>query len=152
MQNSTYTPKRFEDLNADCCMVNDQGCQATIPAGTTGNMDLKLIDDHLLTGVQISAHGSAFGDSINLQVIDKDLIIESAYGHAIAVVKYPNYPVLRQFSTNWKINSDTQMKLDKEKLYPAKVIAGLYLRATYTSTGSTDVDLIANYELHILTV
>ena len=147
MINSTYIPKRYDDLNADSCMVDDQGIQGSIPAGTTANIDLKITDDHLITGVQMSANNANFGDSVSLQVVDKDEMLEAIYGSAITA-EYPNYPILRQFATNWRINSDTQVKLDKDKLYPAKIIDGLYLRVVYTSTGSTDVDIITNYELH----
>ena len=124
MINSTYTPKRFEDLNADSCMVDNIGIQGTAAAGTTTNIDLKLTDDHLITGMDVSADNATFGDTVSLQVVDKDLMLEGIYGAGITTM-YPNYPILRQFGTNFGINSDTQIKLSKTHSYPAKIIAGL---------------------------
>lgn len=147
MINSTYAPKRFEDLNADGCMLNEQGVQDTVTAGQTTFIDLTLTDDHLLTGLQISANGTSFGDTINLQVVDKGSMLQNLYGSAITTM-YPNYPVLRQFGTNIALCSDQQFKIEKEKMYPAKVIGGLTLRVIYHSIGSTNVNVAVNYELH----
>jgi len=145
MINSTYSPKRFEDLNADTCMLNAQGISGTAIAGTATNIDLHITDDHIFTGMTVMANSSAFGDTLTLQVVDKDSLLANIPGIS---TMYPNYPVLRQFGTNLCIVSDAQTKLTKEGTYPAKVIAGLYIRIIYTSVGSINVDLSVNYELH----
>ena len=148
MINSKFAPINYDILNIKDCMVNNQGVQQTISNGITGNIDLKLTDDHLLTGVQVIVDKSVFGDTLNLQVCDKDLMLQGVYGAAITTM-YPNYPILRQFATNWVVNSDCQIKISKEKLYPAKIYAGLYLRCSYTSTGTVPVNVAVNYDLHI---
>jgi hypothetical protein len=152
MINSTYAPKRFDDLNADCCMVNNMGVSITVTAGSTGTLDLLLSDDHLITGLELMAMNSNFGDLVTLQVVDTNNMLLNAYGSAYVTANYPQYPVLRQFATNCVVNSDTQVKLIKEKTYPAKVNAGLTIRCLYTSKGSSDVNLAINYELHKLLV
>src|ERR1019366_4247485 len=134
MINSTYVPKRFEDLNSDTCILNAQGAAGTITAGTTANIDLQLTDDHIFTGMTVLATNSVFGDTATLQVVDKDSILASIPGISIM---YPTYPIMRQFGTNLNLPADVQTKIDKEGMYPAKVIAGLYIRLIYTSTGTS---------------
>jgi hypothetical protein len=151
MINSNYVAKRYEDLNADTCMVNNQSVQSTVAAGQSANIDLKLTDDHFITGSILLANNANFGDVVTLQVMDRDLNLQGIYGAGITTM-YPNYPVLRQFVTNWGVSADTQLKIDKTHSYPAKIMAGLYLRAIYTSTGTSNVNVILNYELHIVLV
>lgn len=151
MQNSTYVPKRFEDLNSDTCMLNSQGLTHTATAGVSTNLDYKLLDDHILTGLELLANSSNFGDTTTLQVVDKDLMLQGIYGAGITTM-YPAYPVLRQFGTNINLPSDTQLKINKQGVYPARIITGLYLRLIYNSTGSTDVSVAVNYVLHKLLV
>jgi hypothetical protein len=151
MINSTYVAKRFEDLNSDACMLNAQSATATIAAGSTTNVDLQLTDDHFITGLEAVANNSNFGDTVTMQIVDNDNVLPTAYGAYWTTeqpILYPTYPILRQFATNWAINSDTQLKFAQTALYPAKVIAGLTVRAIYTSTGTTNVNVAMNYELH----
>ena len=153
MINSTYAPKRYEDLNSDSCTVDNQTIQDVADAGTSTNIDLKLTDDHLITGIQLIVENANFGDTVTMQVVDNDGVLPTVYGPywtAEQPVLYPNYPVLRQFATNWGLSSDVQVKFDEGQLYPAKIIAGLYIRIIYTSTGTSNVNVIANYRLHMV--
>src|SRR5271165_1961125 len=102
MINSTYVAKRFEDLNADSCMVDAQSVQGTVTAGQTANIDLKLNDDHFITGLEVVANNSNFGDTVTMQVVDTDGVLPAKYGAywtSQQPILYPNYPVLRQFAT-----------------------------------------------------
>lgn len=151
MVNSTYTPKRFEDLNSDAVMLNGQCAAGTATAGAATNIDLQLTDDHIITGMTVIANGSNFGDTVTMQVIDNAGIVSAMYGvnwTAMQPTLYPNYPILRQFATNIMLPSDIQTKINKEAMYPAKVLANLYLRLIYSSTGTTNVSVAVNYELH----
>lgn len=86
-----------------------------------------------MDGIEYFAEDSKVGDHITLQVIDKD------------GVYYPAGTVLDEFGTNWGIlpNQSTI------KLYKAKLIPGLYIRVSYTSTGTTDINFICNLFRHM---
>lgn len=130
MINSTYNPIQVYDLDKRKISTNNTGVIHTCAAGVSTNVDLTLSDDQLLTGLQIVADGSAFGDSIDMQVV-----------HPIA-------GVVAQFATSVFINADKQEKVNELTNYPAKLQAGLSLRCVYHSTGSTDVIVAVNYRLH----
>lgn len=145
MINSTYDPTNVSDFEKTKIQANNMGSLGTIPAGTTASLDLDLTDDNLLTGLQILAKGSNFGDSLKLEVVDKAGTLPNG-------MAFPPNTVLKVFGNNIYLGDDNQMKLDEKSDYPAKVFAGLTFRVIYTSTGSTDVQLIANYHLHLVLV
>lgn len=117
--------------------LDAQGAIATITAGSTGNVDLMLADDVLITGIQLIIHGGIIGDSVNLQVVD----INNVLGFGANTV-------LKQFATNWYVTGVDGESALVEAAYSSKIFAGLCLRVIYTSTGSNDVTVACNYILH----
>lgn len=137
MNNSQYAPTTgtqysSKDLNADF-----QGFKFTATAGVTTTGDYKILNDSLIDGAVVLVKNSALGDKVTLQVIDIDNII--GYGANV---------VLGQYVTNWYINPDSTFQVDLKSAYPAKILAGLYLRVSYTSVGANNVDFLINYKLH----
>ena len=127
--NTTYKPSKVSDFEASKLNANYQSIQGTCTAGTIKNLDMVLTDDHLISGMEVTARGSNFGDTISFQVL-------------------MGATVVNQFVTNWGVCTDTQVKIAKEIAYPAKLYAGLTLRVVYTSTGTVDVNIIINLDLH----
>ena len=139
MINSTANPRKIEQFDSDMVHVNNQGTISTATAGTTTNIDIKLTDDHCLTGGTLRTYGSVFGDYVIFQVVDVDNIL--GYGAGA---------VLGQYCTKWYMRSDAQEQINENTHYPAKIPAGLYLRITYVSIGTTDVQVAIMYRLHKL--
>lgn len=138
MDNSSLQLTNTVDMSSKVVNFNGQGVKGVVDANTTASIDLKMLDDNFITGGMLSVKDAAFGDTVTLQVIDKDNIL--GYGANV---------VLRQFITNWYIMSDTQLQLNLDLSYPAKVLSGLYLRAVYTSTSeSVSPVVVINYYLH----
>jgi hypothetical protein len=88
-----------------------------------------------MTGAWIISNGGNYGDYVNFQVVDASGAFTGTPG-----------TLLNQFATMlyFPPTADTQIDI----VYPAKVLAGMTLRVSYTSTGGTDVFLAINYKLH----
>lgn len=132
--NTTYTPKRISDFEANKLNYNGQHAKGTITAGTTASFDVDLSDDHLITGAWLIVEGGTAGDTAALQVVDKTGAFSGVAG-----------TVLNQF-INWAVPPTCAEQF--EVAYPAKVYAGLTLRLSYTSTGTTDPFVAINFKLH----
>lgn len=141
MINSTYNPLNQNEFDKTKIQVADKSVQGVCPAGETASFDVTLADDHLLMGLQILAKNSNFGDTLTLQVIDIAGTLPNG-------ASFPPNTVLAQFGTTIGVCDDKQEKLNERSVYPAKLLAGLSIRLVYTSTGTTDVNVIANYILH----
>jgi len=133
--NTTYNPPNINSFVKSALTFNAQGVNKTVDAGSTSNLDYVLTDDCLLTGLEFIASTAAYSDTVNLQVIDHSGAITGTAG-----------TVILQPATNWNVapKSNTQFDLT----YPAKLVAGMALRAVYTSTGPDPVFIAVNYKLH----
>lgn len=136
MINSTLRLTQISQFTSDLVHSNNQGISGVATAGATTNIDLKLTDDHFITGGVMRTLTSAFGDYATFQVIDIDGVFA------------PAGTVLGQYTTNWYMRSDAQEQINENIPYPAKIFAGLYLRVIYTSIGSSDVAVNIMYRLH----
>ena len=137
MQNSTLKLSQLSHFASTNVNSDTQGKLQTIPAGTTVSIDFKIIDDSFISGGILLTKNAAFGDKASFQVVDVDNIIG-----------YGNNVVLGQYITNWYMRSDSEMQINENMPYPAKIMSGLYLRIIYTSIGQTDVDIAIIYKLH----
>lgn len=135
--NTSFNPQAISDFEKSKLSLNITGVHSAFTAGTVTNLDLALTDDVLLTGGSVLAKGTNIGDSLTLQVIDLN-----------NVMGYGANAVLSQFVTNWYVATDSERQIDLSIDYPAKVIAGLFLRLKFNSTGSTGGFISANYFLH----
>jgi len=131
-----FNPLKISEFDKVNLTYDAQGVIASCPASQSTPIDFKVVSDHMITGAQLLVSGATWGDSVNFQVVDKD----GKY--------YPANTVLNQFITNWYIQSDSQIQLDKDLVYPAKIPDGVYLRAIYNSVGVTNPQMAINYKLH----
>jgi len=122
-------------VNTDGFRFRGASFTGTATAGQSTSIDFKLIDDRYCNGGRLLVSQTGQEDQITFQVVDKDNIL--GYGAGV---------VLDQFIDGYYIPaSDTlEVKLD----YPAKIIAGLYMRLIYKNTSLTDTIVKCNLFLH----
>ena len=102
------------------------------------DIDYLVSEERYITGVRLIACDAVIGDSVDFQIVDKDNIL--GYGAGV---------VLDTFGESWWIDPTTPTQPDVVVSYPAKILAGLYIRVKYTSIGTADdVDVRANLYLH----
>lgn len=132
---TTFNPLHNDEFNKNALKFDAQGVSTNPTAGTSTNLDLMMTDDCLLNGIELIISGATLGDYVALQVVDTTGAFSGVAG-----------TIMIQPATNWYVSqtSDTQFDI----VYPAKIYAGLTLRAVYTSTGLTSPFLAVNYKLH----
>lgn len=123
MIRSIYAPQTWDEVVVSNIRPNVIGVQASIPSGTTQNVDTKIVDDSLFRGIKLIANNTTFGDTISVRVVD----VDGVYA--------PPGTVLASPVLNFNISSDQQLQADYESIAPFKILGGLYLRVTYNSTG-----------------
>jgi hypothetical protein len=133
--NTTYNPPNIMSFVKSALNFDAQGVKTTAVAGGATNLDYTLVDDCLMTGMELIVNNGNYGDTMALQVIDTTGAFTGVPG-----------AVLMQVASNWNITPTCDMQFDLS--YPAKILTGMTLRAIYTSTGSNNVFLAINYKLH----
>lgn len=113
-----------------------QGFHGSIPPGSTASLDFKIINERYISGMQMIVKGAGPNDVVGLFVVDKDAVF------------YPTETVLKQFGETWGIDDQFQQQDDIEIGFVAKINAGLYLRFTYTNTGTNTVRFTSNTYLY----
>lgn len=138
MINSKYAPHHRNQYGSKDLNANFQGMKFEAAAGATTAGDLKVTDDHLLDGAEISTVGEvAAGDYFIGQVVDKDNVFGLGAG-----------AILNEFVPKWYLVPGLTRQLTFESQYPAKIFHGLYLRIQYISVGASPIQVIVNYHLH----
>lgn len=117
--------------------VKAKGFSGTVPFGTTANVQVKITEERWINGVELILKNHADGDYINFQVVDVDNVL--GYGAGL---------VLKEFGDSWQIKTDTQAQGLISFPYCAKVLANLYVRVVYVSTGVLNVTVKCNMLLH----
>jgi hypothetical protein len=128
---------------------------STITAGQTVDLDWlcpQLSFDGVnkksyFDGIEYYAKNGNIGDKATFQVVDKD-------GIGVLVGWYTqaqfdamgNLYVVEEFGEDWYMIPDA---LEHLMLYKAAIVPGLYIRMKYTSTGSTNVDIVVNLFRHL---
>jgi hypothetical protein len=103
-----------------------------IPVISYGGVNKQAV----MNGIEFYAKDAEIGDKISFQIVDVNNIL--GYGAGT---------VLDEFGKDWYVSPNT---LNKIILYKANLIAGLFIRMVYTSTGTTnDVKLFCNLFRHI---
>lgn len=114
----------------------------TVTAGTTADLDWAMPQLQYPSGTNRTSYfdgieyytDGAVGDSCDFQVVDVDGIA------------YPAGTVLEEFGTGVYLLPNV---LQDIILYKAKIVPGMYLRLKYTSTGVSDVKVVANLFRHL---
>lgn len=136
MINSTLAISSVSQFTSLNVVFNGQSAQKEFQPGIISHLDYKVLNDCFITGAKFKAKNATFDDTASFQVIDIDGIVS------------PAGTVLNQFITGWSMVEDKQTQIDFSAPYPAKIIAGLYLRIVYKSAGHTPVFASADYYLH----
>ena len=124
ISSSTYDPPSMSSIEKTKVNFNGQKVFASVPFGTTQDIDLTVSDDHLMTGAQLLLTGNCDMDEIQFKVVSGSTVVT-------------------QF-IEWYAST-----FSKDMIYPAKVPAGLKLRVTYKNTcASGSVTVKINYFLH----
>lgn len=136
MLGSTYAPQSWVDLEASKVSPNVIGVQGSVTAGLTQSVDQLVADDSLIRSIQFLVRNANFGDKLSVSVVDKD----GVYAPANTVLAAP--------VNNFNVNSDQQQQSSYDAAAPFKILGGLYIRTTYTSTGIiTPVTVETNFLL-----
>lgn len=131
--NTTYAPQTWETFEAGKTAPNVIGATGTAAHGATTNIDTLISDDSFIRSIEIITKTANFGDTLTIEVIDKDAV----YFSANTVVSTP--------VTNYNLIADQQSQISYDSAAPYKILGGLYVRVIYTSTGGTDVSVSVNY-------
>ena len=114
-----------------------EGISGTAAAGTTTDIDHLISEERYINGIRLIISDHIDGDKIDFQVIDKDNILG-----------FGANTVLDEFGKNWFVDPGVCTQPDVVVPYPAKIMAGLYIRVKYHSTGASPVNIKANMYLH----
>lgn len=123
--------------NADGFRVRFKGISGTATNSTSTNIDYCVLEERYINGIRLILTDHHTDDAINFQIVDVDNVL--GYGAGL---------VLDEFGSTWSIDSTVSTQSDVIVPYPAKIIAGLYIRLVYISAGSVDVKVKANLYLH----
>lgn len=134
---STLIKNKVVSLDELSSEFKGQGVLATVPKGSTYDIDVKVPFDIYFNGAQIILDKHILGDKATMQVVDKDQVY------------YPTETVLKEFATDWYFASDKKGQDEVVLNYKARVVKDLYFRLRFTSTGNTDDVLVAiNFYFH----
>lgn len=128
---TAFNPSNSIEFDKSKLNKDARGFLFTAAHGSDTANDQTFEDDYLMTGgAVLLVKGGSWGDKVTFQVV------------------HPNgTTVLGQFLTDWPINPDSTLQALPPSNYPAKITAGLILRAIYTSVGETDVEIAIGYNL-----
>ena len=108
----------------------------TVAADSTKSIDYKITEERYINGGKLIVKNMGDDDKITFQVVDKDNII--GLGANVVLDEF-----IKDFYL--PINESLNVQLD----YPAKIIAGLYLRLIYTNTNTSQAATVkCNLYLH----
>jgi hypothetical protein len=124
-------------MTADTVKFRGVGVAFTAAAGTSTVNNYLVSEARLIDGIQMIESGQVFGDHVSLSVVD----VDNTLGYGAGVV-------LDTFSSNWYLHADSQLQREVRLPYSAEVLAGLYIRLTYVSTGGSDVQFKYNLFAH----
>lgn len=128
-------------MDADKVKFRGTGFAFTATAGTATTYDYKLLESRLIDGTQLLLKDQEFGDYVDFKVVDVDNIL--GYGAGT---------VLDTFGDTWYVTSDRQDQGKVRMVYSAELLAGLYIRLVYHSTGATNVKVKLNLFVHAYSV
>jgi hypothetical protein len=125
-----FQPTKIEELNSAVVNYNGYGITGPITPLATTNLDLTFADDMIVTSIELIVNDPQNGDYMVLSVV------------------HPSGVVLNTFVPRWYMGI-TSFRSFYQIAYPAKLVAGLILRASYVSTNATAPTFVAgNFGLH----
>jgi len=112
------------------------------PAGQATNLDYKLGEDLYIDGGVIVIEGSVMGDWVEAVVLDRDGTLPAPYTGATLKVY-----IKKRYVPASPVGGSTPIMAIKTP-YAGKILKDLVLRVVYHSTGSLDVKVGVNLDLH----
>lgn len=136
---TTLNVRKLEQLDSDKADFRLQGISGTASANTTTNIDWKFPEERWINGGQLLCKGHIWGDTITVQLIDKD-----------NVLGYGANTVLNTFTENFAVSADVQQQILITLESIALVPANVYFRIKYTNTNLlTSVSVAFNLFSHL---
>lgn len=122
----------------------------SVPSNSTKAIDFQIVEERWINGGQLIIDNIGSEDRASFQVVDKDylyagILYPANFNGIEWSVAQPNGVVLDEFIKEYYIPEDK--KLEISLAYPARVLAGLYIRLIYTST-SDGCNVKCNLYLH----
>lgn len=134
---TVFIIKKTAELSPENSTFSLQGFSGAASANSTTNIDYLISTERWLTGGVLLVNNGNWGDSLHIQVIDKDNVL--GYGSNV---------VLQQFITNFYVRPDSVFQEKLEVPYVSLLVAGLYVRIVYTNTSLFEVGVACNLYLH----
>ena len=129
--------RKQADMDADKVKFRGEGFRFTAASNTTTADTLKITEARLIDGCELITNGAVFGDRVAISVVDVDNVLGYGYN-----------TTLDTFCSNWYINPNTQTSGRVVLPYSAEIIAGLYMKVSFTTTSSNSVDVACNFFAH----
>lgn len=112
------------------------GFRGTAVAGATTDLDFAIgAEDRHISGLKLMLVNHAEADTVGLSIVDVDGIL--------AGIAYPpGTPlpvVLKTFGQTWNVDHEKSDQGANNFNFVARIMAGLYIRVAYNSTGGTNV-------------
>lgn len=104
-------------------------------AAGTFDIDYRIAQERYINGGRLLVDMIGADDRMTFQVVDKDNVLGMGAG-----------VVLDEFISEYYVPQDGNLEVRLD--YPARIMAGLYLRLRYTSTSSTGCTVKCNLYLH----
>ncbi len=124
-----FNPQNISQFEKSKLNKNAKGVAMTVNMYTTTNIDLAVTDDSLIATGSLLVKNGTKGDYVEFFVMSGET------------------PLI-QFISTWYINPDATDQSVPRSTYPAKIIAGLTLRAIYHSTSAALAPWVAiNYDI-----
>lgn len=101
------------------------------------NIDYQVAQERWINGCHLIVAGAHAEDTLKFQIVD----VNNVMGYGAGVV-------LNTFADNWQLVTDKQDQGVFKIEYPARILAGLYIRIRYHNTGAESVKAKCNLFLH----
>lgn len=125
--------------------------KGTINANSTENIDYEITQERWINGGRAIIDNIGNDDELTFQVVDKNYILAGIaypadYNGTAWSVAQPDGVVLDEFISKFYIPQDGNLEVSLA--YPAKIMAGLFLRLVYKSTHNSGCSIKCNLYLH----
>jgi hypothetical protein len=123
----------------------------TVDSNSTKVIDYQITQERWINGGQLIVNNIGDDDKGTFQVVDKDylyagILYPADFGGIAWSIAEPSGVVLDEFVKDFYIPTDK--KLEIVLTYPARILAGLYLRLIYTSSHTDGCLIKCNLYLH----
>lgn len=130
---SLVRPRAF--ANSDGFRFRGSSMSGEVAANSTGDIEYEMPAERFINGGRLLIDNIGENDKMTFQVVDKNNVL--GYGAGV---------VLDEFIKDYFVptTGNLEVRLD----YPAKIVAGLFLRLKYTSTHQNGCKVKCNLYLH----